>query len=580
MRQVPQVLRVLPALGALVVSLAIAFAQEPTAPVGAGIREQVRQVTPPRGGPREMPTGTATLRGSVVAADNGSPIRRAQVRISGQGVPPRLASTDAQGRFELRDLPAGRYTLTASKGGFVTLQYGQRRPSESGTPLEIRDGQVLEKVVIGLPRGSVIGGRITDEFGEPIANAVVSAMRYGYSGGTRRLMTPPGGNSRDTTDDQGQFRLFGLAPGEYVISAMLRVGGPEATDPTGEATGYPPTYYPGTANLAEAHRVPLAVSQEQQGITFALIATRLVRVTGAVINSQGAPVTEGMIMLAPANARPGPGSNMQSTRLDGGGQFRITNVAPGRYTAQVRTNRGRNAGDLEFGRQDITVGGDDLHGVVVITGPGARITGQIVTDTGATATLRPQQVQVAARLAQADQTMPGTAGNARINEDWTFEITGLFDSRLFRVSAPPGWTLKSVSLNGQDITDVPMDFPSGQSFGGLQVTITNRSTDINGRVTDTRGTAITDATIVVFPADDSRWTSLSRFIRTARPDQDGQFQMRGLPAFDRYLAIAVQGMEEGQANDPDFLATLRDKATSFSLNEGETRALDLRFSGR
>ena len=56
--------------------------------------------------------------------------------------------------------------------------------------------------------------------------------------------------------------------------------------------------------------------------------------------------------------------------------------------------------------------------------------------------------------------------------------------------------------------------------------------------------------------------------------------MRGLPAFDRYLAIAVQGMEEGQANDPDFLATLRDKATSFSLNEGETRALDLRFSGR
>ena len=580
MRRMPQRLRLVVALSAFGLSLSITYAQDPTAPPGAAVREQMRQVTPARGVAREMPTGTAILRGTVVAADNGSPIRRAQVRITGQGVPPRLASTDAQGRFELRELPAGRYTLTASKGGFVTLQYGQRRPSESGTPLEIRDAQVVEKLVIGLPRGSVIGGRITDEFGEPVANAVVSAMRYGYSGGSRRLLPSPGGNSRDTTDDQGQFRLFGLAPGEYVISAMLRIGGPEAADPTGESTGYPPTYYPGTSNLAEAQRVPIAVSQEQQGITFALIATRLVRVTGAVINSHGAPVTEGMIMLAPANTRLGPGSNLQSSRLDGTGQFRLANVAPGRYTAQVRTNRGRNTGDLEFGRQDITVGGDDLHGVVVVTAPGARVTGQIVTDTGAPTGLRPQQVQVAARLTQADQTLPGPGGNGRVNEDWTFEVSGLFDARLFRVNTPQGWTLKSVTLNGQDITDVPMDFPAGQSFGGLEVTITNRVTEITGRVTDTRGTAITDATIVVFPADDSRWTYLSRFIRTARPDQDGLFQVRGLPALDRYFAIAVQGLEDGQANDPDYLATIREKAVSFSLNEGETRALDLRFNPR
>ena len=570
-----------PAIGTIGLCVVVLAVQQLESQGGApAIREQIReQMMPPRGGPREMPTGTAVIRGTVVAADNGSPIRRAQVRASGQGVPPRLASTDAHGRFELRDLPAGRYTLTASKSGFVSLQYGQRRPSESGTPLEIRDAQVLEKVVIGLPRGSVIGGRITDEFGEPIANAVVSAMRYGYSGGTRRLMAASG-NARDTTDDQGQFRLFGLAPGEYVISAMLRAGGPEAADPAGESTGYPPTYYPGTANVAEAQRVTLSVSHEQQGITFALIATRLVRVTGAVINSQGAPVTEGMIMLAPAGSQVRPIGNAISTRLDSGGQFRLTNVAPGRYIAQVRTNRGRNPGEPEFGRQDITVGSDDLHGVVVVTGPGARVRGQIVTDTGAPTALRPQQVQVAARAALADQAMPGTAGSSRINDDWTFELTGLFDARLFRVSAPQGWMLKSVTLNGQDITDVPMEFPAGQAFNGLQVTITNRTTGLTGRVTDARGAAITDATIVVFPADESRWTYLSRFIRTARPDQDGQFQMNGLPALDRYLAFAVQGLEDGQANDPEFLASIREKATSFSLSEGETRALDLRFSPR
>ena len=168
-----------------------------------------------------MPTGTAIIRGTVVAADSGSPIRRAQVRASGQGVPPRLASTDAQGRFELRELPAGRYTLTASKGGFVSLQYGQRRPSESGTPLELGDGQTIEKITIGLPRGSVLGGRITDEFGEPVANASVQAQTYTYQQG-KRVLTPTGQGAQ--TNDLGEFRLFWLTPGDYYISATARRG--------------------------------------------------------------------------------------------------------------------------------------------------------------------------------------------------------------------------------------------------------------------------------------------------------------------------------------------------------------------
>ena len=141
------------------------------------------------------------------------------------------------------------------------MQYGQRRPSESGTPIELGDGQTLDKIAIALPRGSVLGGRITDEFGEPVANASVTAWRYGYAGGARRMM-PAGQNARDTTDDQGQFRLFGLPPGDYYVSATLRGGGPEVTDPMGELSGYAATYYPGTTNVAEAARITLAVSQE------------------------------------------------------------------------------------------------------------------------------------------------------------------------------------------------------------------------------------------------------------------------------------------------------------------------------
>ena len=158
--------------------------------------------------------------------------------------------------------------MTASKGGFVSLQFGQRRPSESGTPIELGDGQTVDKITIALPRGSVLGGRVTDEFGEPVANASVSAWRYAFAGGARRMVPAQGANASDTTDDQGQFRLFGLPPGEYYISAMLRSGGPEVTDPMGELLGYAATYYPGTTNIAEAQRITLAVSQEKHRREF------------------------------------------------------------------------------------------------------------------------------------------------------------------------------------------------------------------------------------------------------------------------------------------------------------------------
>jgi len=576
-------------LGLLTTLPLIAAAQPPDGgrPAPGGGPGQ-RQFPPRDAIAGEAPRGTAVIRGTVVAADNGSPIRRAQVRIGGQGAAGRLATTDAQGRFEIRDLPGGRYTLSAAKGGFVSVQYGQRRPSESGTPLEIGEGQTFEKIVIALPRGSVISGRITDEFGEPVANAVVTSLRYAYASGARRLMPAGGQNSRDTTDDQGQFRLFGLSPGDYIVSASFRSGGGEATDPSGENTGYAPTYYPGTPSVGDAQRVTVALGQEQTSVIFSLIATRLVRVTGAVLNSQGTPVMAGSVILTPAASRASAmGLNTQlAGRIDGAGQFRVTNVPPGRYVAQVRSQGGRGgpaarvatAATAEFGRQEITVGAEDLDGVVILTGPGARITGQVVSETGEPPSIRAQQVTVMARPVALDPSAPAMGGAGRVNDDFTFELNGVFEPRVFRVNAPQGWTLKAVVLNGQDITDTPLDVPPGQTVSGLQIVITEQATDVSGRVTDARGAPITDVTVVIFPADDNKWIFQSRFIRAARPDQDGRFQIRGLPPSDDYLAIAVQGVEDGQAGDPEFLETIHEHAAKFRLGEGETRALHLRFA--
>jgi hypothetical protein len=536
---------------------------------------------PARDTPNPAAKGTAVLRGQVVAADSGTPIRRAQVRLSGVGTrESRLATTDGQGRFEIRELNAGRYTLTASKGGFVTLQYGQRRPGESGTPIELSDAQALDRLLIGLPRGSVISGRITDEFGEPIVKAAVTAMRYAYVGGGRRL-APAG--ARDTTDDQGFYRLFGLAPGDYIVSAALRMG--DVTDPGDELSGFAPTYFPGTDDATAAQRVHVTLSQEQGGISFALMATKLVRVWGQVLSASGTPHWGGMVSLSQAGGAIGTGpvrgpglSQGNGSRIEGDGSFWIANVAPGRYQLTARAG-GRD--DAEFARMDVAVGGEDLGGVIVVTAPSGRISGRVVTDTGEPLPSGSPSLQVVARAASTDGPpvgpFGGGGGQGRVGANGAFEVGSLLDARYLRITAPSDWMLKAILQDGQDITDVPVDVGPGEVVSGVQVVITKTLSHAEGTVVDDRRQPVLDATVVLFPADTRLRYFQSRFVRSARPDQQGKFRLTALPPGE-YLAIAVQGLEDGQAGDAEFLASVDDYAERVSIKPGETKAMTLGLS--
>jgi len=179
------------------------------------------QQTTPRDAKAPKP-GTGIIRGRVVAADSGDPVRRARLRLAAPELDkPRFTTADAQGRFEFTGLPGGRYTLTAGKTSYVTLQYGQRRAFEAGRPIELADTQVFDAVQFALPRAGVITGRITDDTGEPVAGASVAAMRPRYAEGGRQLVQI--GRAVET-DDRGEYRLFDLAPASYYVgvSSSLR----------------------------------------------------------------------------------------------------------------------------------------------------------------------------------------------------------------------------------------------------------------------------------------------------------------------------------------------------------------------
>jgi hypothetical protein len=356
----------------------------------------------------------------------------------------------------------------------------------------------------------------------------------------------------------------------------------EVTDPSvGDASGYAPTYYPGTPDLSDAQRVTLGVAQENTSVSFGLIATRLVRVAGQVMTSLGAPAAGGLVTLAPPGGLR-PGVMMQGgagSRIDQNGSFRITSVAPGRYQLQARAGM-QPGGGGEFAKQDIIVGVEDVSGLTMITAPGARVAGTIVSDTGEPFSFKPQQVQVAARAAnpEAPALGPGGAAAARVANDYSFELANVSDARLIRVGGVQGWTLKAVHLNGQEITDIPVEFPPGQFVTGVQVTLTQKIGELSGLVTNSRGEPVLDASVVIFPSDEKLWTYQSRFVRTARPDQEGRFRINAMPPSQNYLAIAVQGLEDGQAGDPEFLATVKEAATSFSLGEGESKSVDLKVA--
>jgi protocatechuate 3,4-dioxygenase beta subunit len=516
------------------------------------------------------------MRGYVVAADTGTPLRRAMVNARSQdGRGGGMATTDSDGRFEIKELPGGRYFVTASKAGYVSTQYGQRRPEQSGTVLEILDGQTVEKIAFALPRGGVITGRVSDEFGDPIAGAQMSALRYRYMNGARRLM--PSGSAQ--TDDRGSFRIYGLVPGEYYVSGGLRTQEIMFGMPTAGSTsveGYAPTYFPGTPNASEAGRVTVRVARETTDVSFSLTATRLVQISGRAVSSTGEPYVQAFVSIMPvdrfaAGMPMGMGGGM--TRADG--TFQINGVAPGAYNLTLRP---RNMPDptAEFGHVRVSVGNDNVDNILIVTSRGATARGTIVSDDGTALPVRPQQARIFARPVEPE-AMVVMGGEPKVNDDWTFEITGLSEHRIIGASLADSqdWALKAVYFGGQDVTDSPIEFVPGRDVEGLQIVFTRKRTELSGGISNERGQPETDATVIIFADDRARWTFASRFVRTARPNQDGRYSMRGMPPHD-YLVVAVRDIESGQWQDPDVLESLRDQAARVSLGQGETKVQDLK----
>ena len=559
-------------LGVLGLAVAGAVVAQPQRPGGG---RPARDLGPPAA----EPAGTASITGSVVAADTGQPVPHAYLRASsGTLRGGRATVTDADGRYQLNGLPAGRYTITASETDFVSVSYGQRRVLESGTPLEIADGETLKKVDLALPRGSVITGQVVDEVGEPLAGVSVRAMRHEYRQGERRLTIV----GTDTSDDRGQYRVYGLAPGTYYVSAVARFidsgrgfrrGFGRGTQLVEQDMGYAPTYYPGVTTGAQAVPLVLGVSEETTGISFGVMLVPTVRVAGVVLSPSGAPMSRAAVSLVPDGAGQAVGGTLLNAQTQADGAFTVRNVLPGRYLVVARSG-GRRVANPLFAMQSITVDGQEIGGLIMMLAAGATVTGTVVFESS---TLPPDndlsRVRVSTRALRA---LPfGGDTRAGVEPDGTFELTNVpIGAQLFQVDAPDPWILKAVYVNGQDVTDVPLEFIARSEVEAVIVVLTDQVSELSGLVSDGSARPLPEFTVVAFSTDTALWRSQSRQIAVGRPDQNGRYQARGLPPGDHYV-VAVDGIEQGSWYDPTFLGQLSRDAVRVSVRDGELNTLDL-----
>lgn len=508
----------------------------------------------------ESRDGKCVLRGRVMDATSGQPIKGATVTLfsPGQGEP-LVTSTDAEGRWEIRDLPAGEYHPAAGKAGYVDSGVNV------GRSIGLTESSPERTVELKLVRGAVLSGRITDADGEPLAGIQVIALREMPTGPGRRGWGGASGGS--STDDLGQFRVFGLAAGEYVLAAQRQDRPQTQAASKGNRLADVMTYYPGTATLAEAQRFSLADAAEYSDLTFALQALPSISVSGRVVVSADR-IRGGFGAMMPLSDPPAfmmsPSGSMM---LGPDGSFRIHGVTPGSYRLSVQVELAN--GEREVGQFEVAAGDEDISGLVLSTHGATTVTGRVVVEPAGAR--RPEMMSVGAM--PIDDRMNFGGEDAIVKPDGTFELK-VFHSpvKLYPSGPLQDWAQSGVRWKGHDVRG-GLSFDPGQPVEGVELVLRRATSRITGTVSGgVRAGEDDEGAVIVFHQGDDSVQGIG--MAGSVPIRDGRFTFGPMAAGD-YQVVAVRTFDPSIFGKPDVAELLRARATDVSLGDNETKTVSL-----
>ena len=523
----------------------------------------------------------ATVEGFVTRDPDSQPVKKALIELIAENQSQAgnyTAITAADGTFRIDNVLPGRYHLFAERTGLLDLDR-QRRHTD-GQILTLAPGQELKDLHLRLQAAAIIRGRVTDEDGDPLPNAEVTALRQTYVAGHKHWENA----GADRTNDLGEYRIANLPAGNVYISvnpppdfkSLIENAGARADarnpKPDAQSETYQTIYYPGTPDRGQAAPVQLH-SGDEFPADFSLVPSPSLSIRGSVINVP--PRASASIMLQ---------SRDFSLILNGAdirkdGSFVIHDVSPGNYTI-IATVEGTPVPMMA--RQSLQIGSASVDGLRLAPQPGTTVQGRVrVEGKNATTRFDPERIFLALQSVDPEQDEAMIASRetfssiAHVSPDGSFQWTdvpaGNYYVQVMGDSAGnEGWFVKSLTAGGRDVNDAGLSLSGGTA--SLDLVVSANGAVVEGVAVDHKGEPLANTLVVAVP--EPRLRSRTDHYRKTVTDQNGRFTLRGIRP-GNYTLFAWQTVEGDAYFNSDFLKSYEQQGAALQLSEGDRKSLQL-----